>query len=241
MLPIFRTVSILCIAVSLRQVAAVYTNASFQDADLSRVAQWMRDIPIAMTLQETAFLLRKLDASRSYFEYGCGGSTLLACIAGPPSLIINSIDSSSEWVDKIAANDCVKNASRHGRLSIQMCDIGRIGSWGFPKNHSDASKDTWHTYSDSISRVKGAIDLVLVDGRFRPACVMQALLLQPRATVLVHDFFEHHHHAHYAVILDVADVIERAEHFASLRRKEGVRDEQLENMYQEYKTNPNRF
>jgi hypothetical protein len=188
-----------------------------------------------MTVNETAFLLRKLTYSKHYYEYGCGGSTLLACIAGPTDLKIHSIDSSKEWVNKMLSNKCIKDSHDSGRLSIQFCNLGAVGIYGIPIDFNETAKNTWHTYSESIYFVKEKVDLVLVDGRFRLACMLQAMINMPDAVILFHDFMERTHHNLYTAILDVVDIIENVETFVSIRKKANIKVEELKIMYDKFK------
>ena len=199
----------------------------------------MKEFSIAMTEREVAYILSKLSVSKNYYEYGCGGSTLLACSYGPKDLKIHSIDSSSEWVNKMLNNTCIKDGVNSGRLSIQYDNLGVIGDLGYPRDYSEISKNTWHTYSESIYFVKEKVDLVLVDGRFRVACMLQAMLNKPDAVIIVHDFYDKHHHWNYIAILNVADIIENVDTFARIRRKARVSDKQLKIMYEEYKMSSN--
>jgi hypothetical protein len=83
------------------------------------------------------------------------------------------------------------------------------------------------------SRAGGKYDVVLVDGRFRVACVLDTFLVNPAADVLIHDFFEteYHHHDHYKILLSVADVAERVGTLVKLKRKSSVPRAELMLMY----------
>ena len=67
----------------------------------------------------------------------------------------------------------------------------------------------------------GALDFVLVDGRFRVACALQLLLRAREKTprILVHDFAQREY---YAVLLEFFDVVEQAETAVILDRKAPV-------------------
>eukprot|EP00428_Durinskia_dybowskii_P081023 CAMPEP_0170427324 /NCGR_PEP_ID=MMETSP0117_2-20130122/39159_1 /TAXON_ID=400756 /ORGANISM="Durinskia baltica, Strain CSIRO CS-38" /LENGTH=61 /DNA_ID=CAMNT_0010686509 /DNA_START=22 /DNA_END=204 /DNA_ORIENTATION=+ len=57
-----------------------------------------------MTSKEVALFVRYLSSAHSYFEFGCGGSTIVASKYGPADLSITSVDSSQEWLDIVAKN-----------------------------------------------------------------------------------------------------------------------------------------
>jgi hypothetical protein len=182
-------------------------------------------------LNETAFLLRHLSLSSNYFEFGCGGSTLFACENGPYNLKIHSIDSSPMWINKTLNYSCVKMSNLSGRLTIRHIDIGAVGNWGIPTDRLRGPK-IWRFYSESIFDVHENVDLVLVDGRFRMACVVNSFIAHPNAKVLLHDLLEPSHYVQYERLLEVADVIERCGTLCSLRRKVGVSDSDLKSFFE---------
>ena len=102
--------------------------------------------------------------SNYYFEYGTGGSTVH--VHDNSSAVIHGVDSSKPWIDKIT-----KTIGVNERVNLEFIDIGPIGSWGTPIGSSH--KDQWPDYHQSFNRIEKPIDTVLVDGRFRAACMLQ--------------------------------------------------------------------
>ena len=86
-------------------------------------------------------------------------------------------------------------------------------------------------------------DVYLVDGRFRTACAILALLHSSRGghdtKILMHDFTSPLRvHASYKEMLRVADVVESSGNsLVALKRKQGVTDEMLHEMYLEFGSN----
>jgi hypothetical protein len=76
-------------------------------------------------------------------------------------------------------------------------DIGPTGDWGKPVNSSGAA--SYHAYALSVwdRPDLGTPDLVLIDGRFRAACLAAVLMRATRPTmVLFDDYFDRpHYHA----------------------------------------------
>lgn len=62
-----------------------------------------------------------------------------------------------------------------GQFSIHGVDIGEVRNWGYPKNTT--VNESWLSYSRAILTYGLEADLVLVDGRFRVACALHAVLL----------------------------------------------------------------
>jgi hypothetical protein len=122
---------------------------------------------------------------RSYVEFGSGGSTFVASSTVSGSVI--SVDSSQEWLGKVAAQ-CREAGTRVTPL-LRFVDLGPIGAWGVPKDTS--LRATWPAYHTDVWSVEGAgnADVYFVDGRFRVACFLKSLLHCRQDSVLMfHDF-----------------------------------------------------
>ncbi len=65
-------------------------------------------------------------------------------------------------------------------------------------------------------------DLVLVDGRFRVACALQAIVnTMPGVEIMIHDFFARQH---YYDVLHFADIVDCADNLVVLRAKQPISD-----------------
>ena len=144
----------------------------------------------AMTGAERAVFAAFLRGATHYFEFGMGGSTVLAAKLVRGS--VTAIDSNPEWLARTAAA-----IDRTGpEIDLRHVDIGPVGDLGMPRDRSDPDRFT--AYSAAIApRRHRRVDLCLVDGRFRVACALQALVsLGPDAFVIVHDYWSRpHYHA----------------------------------------------
>ena len=126
-----------------------------------------------------------LTCSMRYLEFGCGGSTYVAASLVKKSII--SVDSSSEWLEK------VRQASRIGTWSHSTS----VGSRGH-RAHDRVGSAIRYSSSQSVARHYRNVwtrsdssdaDLYMVDGRFRVACFMQILLhCRRNALIMIHDF-----------------------------------------------------
>lgn len=123
---------------------------------------------------------------------------------------------------------------------MKVVDIGPVRVWGYPNQTAEESKGAWYMYSQAISMTDKQYDLVLVDGRFRVACLLNALITNPKASVMIHDFYEAAHHKAYKALLDVTEVVDRADTLVALRTKAHVRKEDLMKMYATYIHVPDR-
>lgn len=103
----------------------------------------------------------RIGASRTYLEYGCGGSTVYAASVAQLPVII-AVDSDRHWVDALRK----ELASSSSKLFVEHCDIGEVREWGIPtdergiKNYWRYSTKPW-----TIAKTHGFVpDLVLIDG-----------------------------------------------------------------------------
>jgi hypothetical protein len=143
------------------------------------------NLKLAMTDKEAALLEAHLRATRSYLEFGSGGSTFLAAQYVRDSLI--SVDSSLEWLTRVESE--IGKVRKHADISLHHVDIGPLVQWGYPADHSN--RNSWPQYSTSVWQNEGSTDadLYLIDGRFRVACFSETLVhARVGAMILIHDF-----------------------------------------------------
>ena len=167
-----------------------------------------------MTEPEQMMLAGLLRCSHRYLEFGSGGSTVLASQLVRDSVI--AVDSSREWLEKVAAACPVE---RSASLALTHVDIGPVGNWGVPQD--EATKPRWPDYHTSIWANPAAAyaDLVLVDGRFRVACFIQAALRTAPGTLLViHDYPERRG---YHVVEEVARPVLAVGTLVAMQRRPG--------------------
>jgi hypothetical protein len=172
------------------------------------------NVTMLMTLSERVMLLRELSKVQSYFEYGSGGSTEIACKF--PSLQYATLDNNFAFLSSLVSNSsCLQKGITDGRLFAQYIDIGPIGDFGNPTTNDTS---LWHTYPSAILNHPGSRpELVLIDGRFRVASAMVSLLAVDRNTkILFHDFFNR---PHYYRILNYVDVLDCVDTLVILKRK----------------------
>lgn len=120
-------------------------------------------------------------------EYGSGGSTVLA--AELPDKVIFTVESDAAWLADVQGwFDANPTPSRP---LLHHADIGPTKAWGAPK--SESSFRLWPGYPNSVWDRPDfqAPDVVLIDGRFRLACLLTTMLRITRPTVaLVDDYLK---------------------------------------------------
>ncbi|HEX8206168.1 MAG TPA: hypothetical protein VF587_08925 [Solirubrobacteraceae bacterium] len=126
-----------------------------------------------------------LGAARCLLEFGAGGSTLLAARLGVRDVV--SIESDRAFLDDVAGQ--VAAIGGRTRLHPVHVDIGPTGAWGRPRDESRFA--AWHRYPqagyDELRSRRLKADVILVDGRFRVACLLAGLLAAAPGTRLLFD------------------------------------------------------
>lgn len=136
---------------------------------------------------EAAELSARYHAAEVILEYGSGGSTLLA--ADIPDKRIYTVENDRAWIDRLHAWFV-----GHPPASMPLlhhADVGPTRQWGHPVD--ETAFRLWPAYVQAIWDHPDflAPDVVLVDGRFRLACLLTAALrTQKPLAVLVDDYID---------------------------------------------------
>lgn len=118
---------------------------------------------------------------RKYAEYGVGLST--ECVFNCTNADILSIETDKEWLEIVR-----KNTKYDGRVAIQYIDLGLVEKWGRPLTY--ARRHYFFDYINAIWQRENFIpDLILIDGRFRVACFLTALInAAPKTKIIIDDY-----------------------------------------------------
>lgn len=165
---------------------------------------------VHMSVAEMNLFKSFLACSERYMEFGAGGSTCLAASMGKTTI---AVDSSDEWLSKVAAEcACLPNLPQRRLIKA---DIGPTGDWGMPTDPN--TRDRWPSYYQAVwaEQESTDCDLYLIDGRFRVACFMSVVLRDgPSAIILIHDFFSR---PHYHIVKEVCREIARVEELSAFQ------------------------
>lgn len=129
-----------------------------------------------------------LQGKRHILEFGIGGSTYRLAASAAESVF--SVESDVEWIRKLAEDEALQPHLASGKLRIHHADIGSTRFGGHPaqKPETDRYANYWLSPWRLVQPDK--VDLLFVDGRFRVACALSALLNgSPNLTVGIHDFW----------------------------------------------------
>ena len=129
------------------------------------------------------WFLDTLKGAKLYLEYGTGGTTYQAAKAGVDFI---ATDSDPYFLKSVRKRIEADGLAKPTGQTFRHVDIGYTGPWGYPvdpwgnplSNPSPQRLQKFRQYSDPPAECLDAgrkPDLVLVDGRFRVACVLKAL------------------------------------------------------------------
>ena len=126
------------------------------------------------------YVTRHYASAPSILEYGSGGSTVLAAELGARVI---SVESDKAWADRLT----VHLAGSSTLALVHHVDIGPTGNWGRPLRTEAAAR--YHRYALSVwdRPDLGEPDLVLIDGRFRAACLAAVMMRAKRPTTVLFD------------------------------------------------------
>jgi hypothetical protein len=160
--------------------------------------------------EATEFFTKVLNQSASYFEWGSGGSTIVAASQNKRFV---SVDSDKFFLSSVKRKIEESNPSFDSKSSLVHSDIGFTYYWGYPlqlfNSLSPGRRMRYLRYSEypRLFCNDRKIDLFLVDGRFRVACAVNAVLYAIEhglsATILVDDFVGRDH---YKILEDAIEV-----------------------------------
>jgi len=180
---------------------------------------------VKMSPAEREKLQFELRRTQAYFEFGMGGSSLLAVRAGVREIV--SIDSDPQWVLAVRQHAEIAPRIADGTASILHADIGPVAEWGRPADRNRLTD--WQNYLSIGWRdwaQRGTFpDLVLVDGRFRVACCLATAMvwLQQRSDnlrVLIHDVSDQR--LHYRDVLDFYEEVEIVETLLMMKPRSDI-------------------
>ncbi|ODT15929.1 MAG: hypothetical protein ABS35_29975 [Kaistia sp. SCN 65-12] len=141
---------------------------------------------------ERTVLIEAYRAAETILEYGSGGSTILACLLGKR---VHAVESDLKWAGDLSG--VIGRNFEGDRAVVVPVDIGPTKAWSFPADNSG-----YEGYSNYPNAVWDRADfrhpdLILIDGRFRVACLMTALQRVRRPTRVLFDDYRERPYYHW--------------------------------------------
>jgi len=183
-----------------------------------------------MSENEKLLFDKTVKNSKHYLEFGAGGSTLRVLQYSKAK--IYSTDSDLNWIRFLRKYWLVRYFESR-RLHFFYVDIGRTKEWGYPVGYD--SEDLFPDYSATVfkSIEKTKIDTVLIDGRFRIACVLKTILecsSNKDLVIIIHDFWNRPAYSmlqKYLVVINQVDTMGVFKIRANLNQKFVKKDYEL--------------
>jgi len=202
---------------------------------LDRYSPYPLFFKFRMSIDEKKTFNKYIKNSKHYLEFGSGGSTLQTLLKSKTR--ISSVESSLDWINYMCKYLIIKFFLKK-RLFFYYVNIGKTKEWGFP--FSNDSKEIFPNYSNDIfSYVDfNTIDIILIDGRFRVACLLSVIINMPSTEdtiILFHDFWNREK---YHVVLNYVTEIERTDTLAVFRIKNKLDLNLVKRDYEIYKYIP---
>lgn len=138
---------------------------------------------LTMPEPEARFLSETYAKAQVILEYGSGGSTLIA--AAKAGAQVFSVESDRAWYQMMV--EWFFENPPAVPVTLHHCNLGPTKRWGFPANGRRASH--WPSYALSVWDRPDFQhpDVVLVDGRFRLACMLTTLFRITRPVTMLCD------------------------------------------------------
>lgn len=158
--------------------------------DITKAEKDAVKLRMDLTLSEKVFLWRYLSSSHSYYEFGCGGATILACKRTNIKKL-EIIDTSwKKFHTLVNVSSCINQGKKDKRIILRHISIGPVDKIGSPIGTK--YKKLWRNYPESIlNHTLPSPDVVYIDGRFRLLSALMALYKLPEQPplIIMHDFF----------------------------------------------------
>ena len=146
-----------------------------------------RKFKLTLPEAEAAYITTRYAEAEVILEYGSGGSTFVAAEVAKRKVF--SVESDKKWAADLSAS--VRYHFPDKDVQVHHADIGPTKEWGHPKsaasfrNFSDYPLSVWDRPDFEQP------DMVLIDGRFRPACFLTVLFKSTKpVTVLWDDYID---------------------------------------------------
>ena len=150
----------------------------------------------------------------------------------PNLLQIVSVEGGASWIEKLKQEQPIREAISAGRLTFHHIDYNaNEGSWSAPKDMS--KHHLFPRYSEIIWDYPAkTFDTILVDGRFRVACIAKLYdYVSEDAHILVHDFLNR---PKYHCILAFFEIVDKVDTLVCLKKKPSIDRVLLDKIIKEY-------
>ncbi|MGL4034756.1 O-linked N-acetylglucosamine transferase family protein [Kosakonia cowanii] len=203
-----------------------HSETTIEECTENKPAFIIPEVP-RMSPEERDMFEKYLKEAKSYYEFGSGGSTKLATRHG---VEVFGVESDKFWVETL-------HKEAGPLCKVDYVDIGPTKEWGYPVD--ETNNDKFPDYSEAIMRYENRFDVILIDGRFRVACTLNAIRhtlkhqsSKQKTLIIIHDFWNR---PNYHVVLRFLDVVDSAESLGVFKIKKKIDLKHLVEKLEEYK------
>jgi len=146
------------------------------------------DIPSMPHMEQAgiAALSQHLASASVFLEFGSGGSSIMAAKSSINR--IYSVDSDKDFLAAVEKK-VRENGTPDGKYIPIHIDIGPTGAWGYPTDLAYEAR--WPEYANTpwamMREAEHQPDLILIDGRFRVACLLATMQSAPAGAIVLFD------------------------------------------------------
>jgi hypothetical protein len=152
---------------------------------------------------------RYLNNASNYLEFGSGGSTI-EVLKNNNIRSIYTIENDITWFNKLT--NIIKNNNLDNDKDFEFIYIPmkvKKNFWGHPIK--EVSQTVHRSYTDILYNIEPSnlykLDLILIDGRYRVACLLKLYnLISEDCVILFDDFINR---KYYNIVLDYYNIIEK--------------------------------
>lgn len=168
-----------------------------QEVEKVQITSAPTEVVLTLPAEEAACVKEVYAKSGTVLEFGSGGSTLLA--AQKTGRKVFSVECDAKWAEMM--EEKVRSQGAEAYTHIHYVDIGKTKAWSRPVNRDYLQN--WPSYAISVWDRPDFIDpdVVLIDGRFRPACFLVTLMRIKKPTVILWDDYVERRQYHVAETL----------------------------------------
>lgn len=160
--------------------------------------------------EEAKHLREVYSRATSILEYGSGGSTILASQLEGKHIF--TVENDLMWAHNM--RHVLEQEKYPSPAIIHSVDVGETGAWARPQN--DEHWREFHTYPLSVWDREDFIDpdVILIDGRFRVACFVAAVMkIRKPTTILFDDYGDRDYYHEVEKLAKPVAMIGRMAHF----------------------------
>lgn len=190
-----------------------------------------------MTGKELSLFQSALSTTKYLLEFGSGGSTYYAI---RNNITTFSIESSLSFITSMKKSPFIRRAITERKLLLYYANLGLTRDWSIPINTGVDGYKYWGQPFEDIPKMKNTItsnwediDTVFIDGRYRVACALNAVLHFPRLKKII--FHDYTNNPQYKIIDSIYPCVEHSDSLAIFQPPQHIDILKIKNILKIYR------